>query len=474
MPLSITLTAAADSTSGPFPPNYPAGAFGFMAAASTEDGSSAGAINKNTYFGATILAIANDTDSSETATQFTICLEGSYDQTFLGDITYTDGSTVYDSASANFIVTQLNGVTISQWIWGIQSSGVLESGTITFGDTGDTFVQLAGQSQSSSEIELTWTNTLASPAPTGYDLYRAVTSSTPSLYQEFSAGVNSFTDTDLTASTQYTYYVVATYSDGTNATSAELQLWTPASGISATFNCDCLTQALPGARTLGDLTTSMMRRLGYAAMAANPPPGMTALLQEFLQDAQRQLYRQHDELHTERMYAWQMELNQRYYGLQADESDCRSLDPYNVTWVGFEDLNQAWYQLINGINPLLYTRAQISTGWPTHYEIRSCIEIFPAPKAPYTLWIKGRFGLDPFSAPTDVTTLDSEAVFLLALGLAKSHYGQADAQSVLTQADNFTKYLVAKAHHTARYVPRTRIEAPMTPPRFLPLGNGSP
>jgi hypothetical protein len=119
----------------------------------------------------------------------------------------------------------------------------------------------------------------------------------------------------------------------------------------------------------------------------------------------------------------------------------------------------------------MYTRAQISTGWPTHYEIRSCIEIFPAPKAAYTLWIKGRFGLDPFVADTDCTTVDSEAVYLLACGLVKSHYGQIDAQSMLTQAANYTKYLVAGQHNTRRYVPRTTMDRPMTPPKFLPLGS---
>ena len=193
-----------------------------------------------------------------------------------------------------------------------------------------------------------------------------------------------------------------------------------------------------------------------------------------MQDAQRQLYRQHDEFHTKRMYAWQMQINQRYYGIDQDESGCRVLDPLNIEWVGFEDLNQAWYQLIAGINPLLYTRAQISTGWPTHYEIRSCIEIFPAPKANYTLWIKGHFGLDPFVADTDYTTIDSEATFLLALAMFKAHYGQADAQAIFTQADNYTKYLVAKQHGTKRYVPRTYVETAMTPPLFLPTVQGGP
>lgn len=472
--LNTTLTAAVTSASGgPFPPGYLVGANGFIAATSNPTGDSAGALSVSSYYGAAIAAIAND--SASAPTQLTVCLVGSYDSTFLGDVTTPDGK-VYLSAAANWVQNVVGNNTITQWIWPLASGGVaLANGTVNIGNTYDTFITLVGDAPSSSQIVLNWTNSLASPAPTSFKLYRAVTSSTLSLYQTLGITNLDYDDTGLTASTEYTYQVEATYADGTASYSAVVQLFTPASGISDTFNCDCeAIPILPSARTLGSLRQSLLTRGGYAAQATNPPPGMVALANEFLQDAQRQLYRQHDEFHTKRMYAWQMQIGQRYYGITQDESGCRSLDPLNIEWVGFEDLNQAWYPLINGISPVLYTRAQISTGWPTHYEIRSCIEIFPAPKAQYTLWIKGHFGLDPFVADTDYTTLDSEAVFLLALGLFKMHYSQPDAGAVMTQADNMTKYLVAKQHGTRRYVPRTHVERPLTPPRFLPLGDGPP
>lgn len=237
------------------------------------------------------------------------------------------------------------------------------------------------------------------------------------------------------------------------------------------FNCECDSDNSTYA-TLAELRKRMMLRLGYAAMANNPPPGMADLLDEFLADAQRLLYRSYKELRTERFFKWTMGIGQRYYGIQNNEDGClRKLDPYKVTWVGFQDLNLAWYPLVKGIDPVLYTRAQITVGWPSNYEIRSCIEIFPAPRANYTLFVRGHFGLDPFTDDEDRTTIDDEAVFLMALGNAKAHYKQQDSAQVLSQALGYVRDLVAGSHLTARYIPRTEVQRPMTPPLFLPLLN---
>lgn len=472
MSLAVTLTKAVTSVSGgPFPPNYPVGASGFIAAGSNPAGDSAGALSTSVYYGQNILAIAND---AAVATQLLVAIAGTQDQTFIGSVTTPDGQ-VYAPSQALFEVTTVNGNAVSLWIWPLAAGGsALVTGTVTIADTGDVMITLNGVTPNSSEIDLSWSNTCTVVA-SSYDLYRGTLSAlaAPTLYQTLSGTTLSYKDTGLTASQEYAYYVVAVYADGTHAPSVVEDFWTPAAGISATFNCNCESQPLPAdtfyTDTLAALRQRVLIRCGYAAQASNLPPGMKLLANEFLFTAQKQLYRQHSEYRTKRLYSWQMQVNERYYGLAADESNCRKLDPLSIDWVGFEDLNQAWFPLICGIDPVLYTRAQISTGWPTHYEIRSCIEIFPAPRAPYTLWIKGRFGLDPFSADTDVTTIDCEPVYLLAAGMMKSHYGQADAQSVLTQALNYTKYLVAGQHNTRRYVPRTRVQTPMTPPRFLPV-----
>jgi hypothetical protein len=250
------------------------------------------------------------------------------------------------------------------------------------------------------------------------------------------------------------------------------------------FNCDC-TQVLAYS-TASELIERMLFRLGYAAVADNPPPGMFELLFGFLRDAQVQLSKMPKfSVQMERFFSWTMEPGGRYYSLHPDltpdeavgdtnynAANCNLLlDPNHVTWVGFEDLNGAWYKLTKGIDPLMYTRAQISNGWPTNFEVRGCIEIFPAPQAAYTLWVRGQFGLAPFEHDSSdpQTTLDDEAVYLLGLAMAKAHYGQRDAQSIMTQAQSYIRNLVAGSHQTGRYIPRSRPGGVLTPPHFLPL-----
>lgn len=470
MSFSLTLTVGTDATSGPFPPTYASGARGFVAAGSNPLATTAGSISVANYYGAPILAIANE--KAATPAFFMVAIAGSQDQTFLGTVTTPDGKT-YAAAQAVFTQSLVNGAVVTTWVWPLAAGGaVLANGTVSIADTGDTLIALQGTASQSTQINLSWVNHGPTP-PTNYLLYRGIGTATPTLFQTLSGATLSYSDTGLAANSQYQYYVKAPYADGSTALSLQLNLFTPAAGVSDTFNCNCEVMTPDGwtTDTLGNMRNKVLVLGGYAAQASNPPPGMVTFVNTLLADSQQQLYRQHFEKRQIRMYAWQMEPNVRYYGLTQDESGCRKLDPLSVSWVGFEDLNQAWYELVEGIDPIMYTRAQISNGWPTNYEIRSCIEIFPAPKAPYTLWIKGRFGLDSFVADTDTTTIDAEAVFLLTLGRFKAHYKQQDAQSVLSQAANYTKYLVAGLHGTARYVPRTKAAAPATPPRFLPLGS---
>lgn len=226
------------------------------------------------------------------------------------------------------------------------------------------------------------------------------------------------------------------------------------------FNCECETTS--SYQTLAELRTRMMRRLGYSAMAENPPPGMAALIDDFLRDAQTELYAKNPALRTTRFYRWTMTEGQRYYGIRDNDSSSdftditcgKHMDPDDVVWVGVEDLNGAWLPLNKGIDPTLYTTA-LQPGLPACYEIRSCIEVFPAPAYAYKLWIEAKFELEPFEEAEDRTTINDTLVFLYALGNAKLHYGQKDANAVLRSAGSFLVDIKAGKHLTARYVPAT-------------------
>ncbi len=218
------------------------------------------------------------------------------------------------------------------------------------------------------------------------------------------------------------------------------------------FNCSC-DEGMYNAETLYELRLSLLERLGYAASAANPPPGMVALLNNFLRRSQNFLYRRYRALHTERFFNWDMVEGERFYDLRDNSDECtRKWDPLKLSGVWLEDPNGAWMPLSQGIHPGCYTSVA-QNGMPSMYDIRQCIEVFPAPDQAYTLHVKGDFGLDRFTEDTDHATIDSELLFLWALANAKNHYGQADAQDVAAQGQTYLRELVAASHGTRRYVP---------------------
>lgn len=239
----------------------------------------------------------------------------------------------------------------------------------------------------------------------------------------------------------------------------------------ADFNCDCLDST--EYETLGQLRRRMMVRLGYAASADNPPPGMADLLNDFLQSAQRKLYTssKNPEFRTTRMYRWTMIEGIGFYGLRDNDTSTeftditcgKHLDAYQVKWVGLRDLNGMWLPLVEGISPEFYTTVQ-QEGLPQRYEIHQCIEVFPRPNAAYELWVKGAFGLEPFTGDDDRTTIHSEIVFLTALADAKTHYGKGDAQAVKLEAQTFLADLKAGLHLTKRYIPTFKPLPPAVQP----------
>jgi len=125
-----------------------------------------------------------------------------------------------------------------------------------------------------------------------------------------------------------------------------------------------------------------------------------------------------------------------------------------------------WYPLIEGIPPQLYT--MITKPWrPARYDIRQAIEVYPAPDQTYWLWMRANFGLLQFAADSDVTTIDSELVYLHALALAKAHYGQPDANNIEALSNTYRGELIAGTHKTAHYIPGTIAVPPAVRPTLI-------
>lgn len=242
--------------------------------------------------------------------------------------------------------------------------------------------------------------------------------------------------------------------------------------MSITDAIQCACSSSDGNATLAELRKRLMYRLGFAAQAANPPPGMKEMLADFLQSAQVALFRRpNGEFRTERWFSWPLVAGQRLYDYpdnaeQTGPNPCTAvIDPRQVTWVG-RSRDGVWAEMREGINPRGYTSNDIS-GLPQRYEFRNCIEIYPAPDVTSgDLVIKGKFGLGRFVEDDDKTTIDSEIVFLLALANAKQHYRQPDAQTYIQQLEVMIANLVAGTHATARYLPGPPVgEAVWVPPR---------
>jgi hypothetical protein len=275
----------------------------------------------------------------------------------------------------------------------------------------------------------------------------------------------------------------------------------------------------------------MMIRLGFAAQLATPPPGMTALLNDYLIDAQTQLYERHIPLRMLRWWPIDLVIGQRHYGIPTIHTgpvDCdfldndpavdtiirndggdfqkdgftpgavisilggsnnlrtfsvalvtpsiltlatandvvaatneiveintpeyKALDEGRVEEVWLQD-NTQWLPMTDGISAWRYN--ETGTGIPQNYEWTDQLEIWPPPDDNYIIWIRGNFGLLPFAADADTTTLDSDLVFLMALANAKNHYGQQDAGSIFRQLEVRLRKLNKRTFGQARYIPRT-------------------
>lgn len=217
------------------------------------------------------------------------------------------------------------------------------------------------------------------------------------------------------------------------------------------YNCEC-EDDYPRT-TLAEMRKRLLRRLGFSAQANNPPPGMAEMLDDFIRNAQEMLFRRYSVFRRERFYTWDLIAGTRFYDLDANADACtKRLDPRMVSWAGLSQGDGNWRPLACGIDPSMYT--SLGPGIPSRYEIRQCIELWPAPSdATWKLRIKGQFGLMPLEQPTDYTTVEPEAIFLLALANAKAHYGQPDAGNYATQLQSYIKDLIRGSHHTRRYLP---------------------
>lgn len=231
------------------------------------------------------------------------------------------------------------------------------------------------------------------------------------------------------------------------------------------YNCDC-DDDFP-TMTLAQMQRRVLVHLGMAAMPT-PPPGMAELINSFLASAQEYLYRKYHCFRTVRWFTWALPQGTRFVDFAANSDACaKKLNARKMLWVGISQGDNVWRPLIEGIEPTMYSSRVESI--PRYFEVRQCIEIWPAPSdSSWSLRIKGDFGLLPFAANDDVTTIDAEAIFLRAVARAKAHYRQPDAANWENDANTYVGMLVAGQHPTRRFFPGSRPKPNAVPPKMVP------
>lgn len=130
----------------------------------------------------------------------------------------------------------------------------------------------------------------------------------------------------------------------------------------------------------------------------------------------------------------------------------KQMDPLQIKWVGITSGN-ARYPISRGIPPQVLDYEQTSSR-PTHYEVKQCIEVWPAPADSLSI-LRMRAGFVPtaFSSDSDRPSIDDELVFLYALANAKMQMKQNDAQAVFSEFEVALAGVVAGSHGAKRYVP---------------------
>jgi hypothetical protein len=234
------------------------------------------------------------------------------------------------------------------------------------------------------------------------------------------------------------------------------------------YNCSCEGEGIE-TKTLSELRNDMLVELGFNQQLANPPVGTVLKFNRLLDRAQKFLFGEYAEARNTRWFTWNLEPGVRFYDLAENMDACtKVLNPDQIEWAGIS-VGGAWQRLEYGIPPEFY-HDPATLGYPNRYEIRQCIEVFPAPSDEgQQLRIKGAFGLSRFTEDTDTTSIDADAVFYWAMGMALQKTDQQMSSNYSSLALQRIEQRTAAAHGTARYVPGSVIAEPWVRPRFLPL-----
>jgi len=216
--------------------------------------------------------------------------------------------------------------------------------------------------------------------------------------------------------------------------------------------------ALPGKPTLGELRAELLSRLGFAAQGAAAGTLITTV-DSYLKRGQEYLYWKYDFNELRRIHDYTVNPGQVLYDWQ-DDMEPRRLISVQVLF------NGVWEPLSEGIEWQHDTYVD-SRYHPQRYDRRDQLEIWPEPDSDYTLRVEYFQRLARFEQDGDRCTIDDALLFNYALGKAKRHYNQPDAQDYFDEVADLLRRLKSGEHGHKRYVVGEIPGAPLPKPKVV-------
>jgi hypothetical protein len=172
-------------------------------------------------------------------------------------------------------------------------------------------------------------------------------------------------------------------------------------------------------RTLEDLRTELLARLGMGGMGASGGANQ-GLIDSFLRNGQAQLYRMQDWKHL-------TEYEDKTLGVSQNQLDYPDACARDQRVLRIETVYSGqWRKLVEGIETQHWNFMD-TLSFPVRFERLAQVLIYPKADQVYTIRFWYVRDLGRFTQNTDPCTLDDDMVFLHALANAKAHYRHPDA-----------------------------------------------
>lgn len=212
-------------------------------------------------------------------------------------------------------------------------------------------------------------------------------------------------------------------------------------------------------KTLGELRSQLLTRLGFAAAGASAGV-IQSNLNSIIQQAQVVLYWTHDWARLRTYWPITIGLNQY---LVDYPDDC---NPERIKAISILR-SSVWSPPIQrGIKPEMYT-TQDNTAPPYRWEPYEQIEFFPKADQVYSARVFGIKSLSAFTDDGHHATIDHDMIFTLALADAKAHYRHPDAPVYVQRAEALTIKLKGKSWGQSVFNPNDYVEEVLARPRVV-------